>query len=65
MDKDGLSNYHPISHISFLSKITESVVRLRRINHFSANNSPIRHHSTTNTLSTVLSIILHLEQSAV
>jgi hypothetical protein len=29
LDKDNLSNYRPISHLSFLSKLTERAVKLR------------------------------------
>jgi hypothetical protein len=29
MDKEDLSSYRPISHLSFLSKLTERVVKLR------------------------------------
>jgi len=31
LDKEDLSNYRPISHISFLSKLAERVVKNRHI----------------------------------
>ena len=37
-DKDELSNYRPISHLSFLSKLTESVVNKRLTDFLSVNN---------------------------
>jgi len=39
LDKEDLSNYRPISHLSFLSKLTERVVKNRLTDaHFSAKN---------------------------
>ena len=52
-----MSNYRPISHLSFLSKLTESVFKNRLTNFISTNNllnSPqsayIKYHSTETTL---------------
>ena len=56
-DKDELSNYRPISHLSFLSKLTESVVKNRLTDFLSANNllnsfqsAYTKFHSTETTL---------------
>jgi len=38
LDKDDLGNYRPISHLSFLSKLTERVVKLRLADYLSTNN---------------------------
>ena len=59
MDKESLTNYRRISHLSFLSKLTERVVKLRLTEYLSGNNLLysfqsvyIKHHSTeTNLLS--------------
>ena len=52
LDKEDLSNYRPISHLSFLSKLTERVVKLRLTEFLSNNNllnsfqsAYIKHHS--------------------
>jgi len=57
LDKEDLSNYRPISHLSFLSKLTERVVKNRLTAHLSANNllnsyqsAYTKHHSTESTL---------------
>jgi len=59
LDKDYLSNY-PISHLSFLSKLTERVVRSRLADYLCTNNllnsfqsAHIKHHSTKTTLLSV------------
>jgi len=56
-DKEDLSNYRPISHLSFLSKLTERVVKNRLTTHLSTNNllnsyqsAHTKHHSTESTL---------------
>jgi len=53
LDKDGLSNYRPISNLSFLSKIIERVVKARLSDHLTSNNllnphqsAYCRHYST-------------------
>jgi len=53
LDKEDLSNYRPISHLSFLSKLTERVVKNRSTSHLSTNNllnsyqsAHTKHHST-------------------
>jgi len=38
LDKEELSNYRPISHLSFLSKFTERMVKLRLTHHLSSND---------------------------
>ena len=60
LDKEDLSNYRPISHLSFLSKLTEKVVKLRLTDYLSNNNllnsfqsAYIKHHSTETTLLSV------------
>ena len=60
LDKEDLSNYRPISHLSFLSKLTERIVKLRLVDHLSTNNlinsfqsAYIKHHSTETTLLSV------------
>jgi exonuclease III len=60
LDKDNLSNYRPISHLSFLSKLTERVVKLRLVDYLSNNNllnsfqsAYIKHHSTETALLSV------------
>jgi HEPN domain-containing protein len=60
LDKDNLSNYRPISHLSFLSKLTERAVKLRLTSYLSANNllnsfqsAYIKHHSTETTILSV------------
>ena len=60
LDKEDLSNYRPISHLSFLSKLTERVVKLRLTEYLSNNNllnpfqsAYIKHHSTETALLSV------------
>jgi len=60
LDKDDLGNYRPISHLSFLSKLTERVVKSCLADHLSTNNflnyflsAYIKHHSTETTLHSV------------
>jgi len=60
LDKDDLGNYRPISHLSFLSKLAERVVKLRLADYLSTNNllnsfqsAHIKHHSTETTLLSV------------
>jgi Reverse transcriptase (RNA-dependent DNA polymerase) len=55
-DKDDLSNYRPISHLSFLSKLTERVAKNRLTNFISDNNllnsfqsAYTKYHSTETT----------------
>ena len=57
LDREDLSNYRPISHLSFLSKLTERVVKNRLTQHLSSNNllnkfqsAYTKHHSTESTL---------------
>ncbi len=58
--KKNLANYRPISHLSFLSELTEKVVKLRLTEYLSGNNllnsfqsAYIKHHSTETTLLSV------------
>jgi len=60
LDIDDLGNYRPIFHLSFLSKLTERVVKLRLVDYLSTNNfinsfqsAYIKHHSTETTLLSV------------
>jgi len=57
LDKEDLSNYSPISHLSSLSKLTECVVRNRLTSQTSTNNllyyyqsAYTKHHSTEFTI---------------
>jgi hypothetical protein len=57
LDKEELSNYRPISHLSFLSKLTERIVKTRLTNHLSSNallnsfqSAYTKFHSTESTL---------------
>ena len=38
LDKENLSNYRPISHLSYLSKLTERLVKNRLVDHLNENN---------------------------
>ena len=67
MDRENLTNYRPISHLSFLSKFTERVVKLHLTEYLSGNNllnsfqsAYIKHHSTETTL---LSVHDHIIQA--
>jgi len=60
LDKDDLGNYRPRSHLSFLSKLTEKVVKLRLVDFLSTNNllnsfqsAYIKRRSTETTLLSV------------
>ena len=60
LDKQTLSNYRPISHLSFLSKLTERVVKARLSQHLSSNrllnsyqSAYTKFHSTESTLLSV------------
>jgi Reverse transcriptase (RNA-dependent DNA polymerase) len=64
LDKEIISNYCPISHLSFLSKLTERIVKLSLADYLSNNNllnsfqsAYIKSHSTETTL---LSVHNHL-----
>jgi len=65
LDKEDLSNYRPISHLSFLSKLNERVVKNRLTSHLSTNNllnsyqsAYTKHYSTESTLLAVHDHIL-------
>jgi len=75
LDKDDLGKYRPISHLSILSKLTERVVKLLRVNYLSTNNllnsfqsAYIKHHSTETALLSVHDHIIkatsHLSHSS-
>ena len=60
LDKEDLTNYRPVSHLSFLSKLTERAAKLRLTDHLSSNNllnsfqsAYIRSCSTETTLLSV------------
>ena len=60
LDKENLANYRPISHLSFLSKLTERVVKSRLTEYLSDNNllnshqsAYIKSHSTESALLSV------------
>jgi len=53
LDKDQLSNYHPISNLSHISKIIERVVKSRLVDQLTSNkllnphqSAYCKHHST-------------------
>src|SRR5208282_2669161 len=57
LDKESFSNYRPISNLSFLSKLTERVVKHRITDHLTANSmfnsfqsAYTKFHSTETTL---------------
>ena len=57
IDKENLSNYRPISNLSFLSKLTERIVKSRLTSHLESNSllNPFqsaytKHHSTETVL---------------
>ena len=57
LDKKNLANYRPISHLSYLSKLTERIVKTRLTEHLSNNNllnpfqsAYIKGHSTETIL---------------
>ena len=57
LDKENLSNYRPISNLSFLSKLTERIVKSRLVSHLTSNSllNPFqsaytKHHSTETVL---------------
>ena len=56
LDKDILNNYHPISKLSLISKITERIVKSRVNEHLSSNSlynpnqsAYTKYHSTETT----------------
>jgi exonuclease III len=60
LDKENLANYRPISHLSFLSKLTEKAVKMRLTEYLSYNkllnpyqSAYIKSHSTETTLLSV------------
>jgi hypothetical protein len=57
LDRENLSNYRPVSHLSFLSKLTERIVQIRLMHHLSSHNllnpfqsAYIKFHSTETAL---------------
>src|SRR6218665_2611602 len=68
LDKENLSNYRPISNLSFLSKLTERIV-LARLNDYLSSNSLLnphqsgftKHHSTETPLVSLYSFIHSLQ----
>jgi Reverse transcriptase (RNA-dependent DNA polymerase) len=72
LDRENLSKYRPISHLSFVSKHTERIVKLRPADNLSNNNllnsfqySYIKSHSTETTLLSVhdhLNKVMSLQQ---
>ena len=60
LDEKDLSNYRPTSHLSFVSKLTERLVKLRLTHHLSPNDllnsfqsAHTKYHSTESTLLSV------------
>ena len=65
LDKENLSNYRPISHLSYLSKLTERLVKTRLTDYLSKNSllNPFqsaytKFHSTETTLLSVHDFII-------
>jgi hypothetical protein len=65
LDKESLANYCPVSHLSFLSKLTERIVKHRLMNHLSEINlvnsfqsAYVKSHSTETTLLSVHDYII-------
>ena len=65
LDKEELGNYRPISNLSFLSKLTERIVKARLTNHLSSNallnsfqSAYTKFHSTESTLLAVTDHII-------
>jgi hypothetical protein len=67
LDKESLANYRPVSHLSFLSKLTERIVKHRLMNHLSENrpnllnsfqSAYVKSHSTETTLLSVHDYII-------
>ena len=65
LDKEELSNYRPISNLSFLSKLTERLIKNRLTSHLSSNSlfnihqsAYTRHHSTETVLLSVHDFII-------
>jgi hypothetical protein len=65
LDKENLGNYRPVSHLSFLSKLTERIVKCRLMDHLSKNNllnsfqsAYVKSHSTETTLLSVHDYII-------
>ena len=57
VDKEELSNYEPVSNLSLISKIIESVVKSRVMDHLTSNSllsshqsAYCKHHSTKTAL---------------
>jgi len=64
LDKDDLTNYRPVSNLSFLSKLTEKVVKSRLDEHLSRNKMYNHHQSAytkfCSTETTLLSVQNHV-----
>lgn len=66
LDKDNLSNYRPISNLSFLSKLTERIVKSRLESHLSTNSlfnefqsAYKKFHSTESALLSLHDSLIH------
>jgi len=66
LDKGDLGNYRLISHLSFLSKLTEKVVKLRLVDYLSTNNllnsvqsAYIKHHSLLSVHDHIIKAMSH------
>jgi hypothetical protein len=60
LNREDLGNYRPVSHLSFLSKLTERIAKNRLMNHLSSNkllnsfqSAYLKSHSTETTLLSV------------
>jgi len=65
IDEDDLGNYRPISHLSFVSRLTERVVTLHLANYLFTNNllNSFQSAYIKHTETTPLSVIDHYHQS--
>jgi hypothetical protein len=65
LDKENLGNCHPVSHLNFLSKLTEKIVKCCLVDHVSKNDllnsfqsAYVESHSTETTLFSVHDYII-------
>ena len=63
LDKNSLSNYRPISNLSFLSKLTERVVKNRLSEHLHSNSLLNSFQSAYTTFHSTESVLLSLHDS--
>jgi len=64
LDKDQLSNYHPISNLSSISKITERVVKSHLTDHLTSNKLLNRHQSAYCKHHSIETALLYIQRSS-